>query len=131
MPRDGPLLRRSVPEPTWDGVDWKALALACVAADLMGSAEAFAQRVFRACFVDGQPPRHERALLGLGAEVALSPDGLRETMQSSACADRHDENLRAALTAGAFGVPTFVLDDGQLFWGQDRLPLLQQALSDK
>ncbi|HEY2871122.1 MAG TPA: DsbA family protein [Reyranella sp.] len=28
---------------------------------------------------------------------------------------------------GAFGVPTFFLD-GRLFWGNDRLPLLEAAL---
>jgi 2-hydroxychromene-2-carboxylate isomerase len=32
-----------------------------------------------------------------------------------------------ALAAGAFGVPSFAVD-GELFWGQDRLPLLRRYL---
>ena len=35
-------------------------------------------------------------------------------------------NTDAALAAGAFGVPTFVVD-GRLFWGLDALPMLRAA----
>lgn len=38
-----------------------------------------------------------------------------------------DENTEAAIAAGVFGVPTFVLDE-QLFWGQDRLDFLEEAI---
>jgi 2-hydroxychromene-2-carboxylate isomerase len=34
-----------------------------------------------------------------------------------------------AQTAGVFGVPTFVVDRRQLFWGQDRLELVAHALT--
>jgi 2-hydroxychromene-2-carboxylate isomerase len=37
-------------------------------------------------------------------------------------------NLQDAIRAGAFGVPTFVLETGELFWGQDRLPILRHRL---
>jgi 2-hydroxychromene-2-carboxylate isomerase len=33
-----------------------------------------------------------------------------------------------ALTAGVFGAPSFVLPSGEIFWGQDRLELLERAL---
>jgi 2-hydroxychromene-2-carboxylate isomerase len=36
-------------------------------------------------------------------------------------------NITEALGAGVFGSPSYVLD-GELFWGQDRLELLQDAL---
>jgi 2-hydroxychromene-2-carboxylate isomerase len=36
-------------------------------------------------------------------------------------------NTEEALAAGAFGVPTFVLD-GRLFWGLDGLPMLRACL---
>ena len=39
-----------------------------------------------------------------------------------------ERNLDATLAAGAFGVPSFVVEDGELFWGQDRLPLLVHHL---
>ena len=39
-----------------------------------------------------------------------------------------DETARAR-AAGVFGVPTFVVDGAQLFWGQDRLELVARALA--
>ena len=33
-----------------------------------------------------------------------------------------------AAEAGVFGVPTFRLDDGMLFWGTDSMPMLADAL---
>ncbi len=37
-------------------------------------------------------------------------------------------NLRSAFEAGVFGAPTYVID-GELFWGQDRLELLDAMLA--
>ncbi len=39
------------------------------------------------------------------------------------------ENTQRALSMGACGAPTFVVNDEHLFWGQDRLPLVQAALT--
>ena len=33
-----------------------------------------------------------------------------------------------AAAQGVFGVPTFVVDGKELFWGQDRLDLVEEAL---
>jgi len=38
-------------------------------------------------------------------------------------------NTTAAREAGVFGVPTFIVDGKHLFWGQDRLELVAQALA--
>jgi 2-hydroxychromene-2-carboxylate isomerase len=35
---------------------------------------------------------------------------------------------QAAVTAGVFGAPTWVVDGKELFWGQDRIPLVERAL---
>jgi 2-hydroxychromene-2-carboxylate isomerase len=40
----------------------------------------------------------------------------------------HDRFTQEALTAGVFGAPSFVLPSGEIFWGQDRLELLERAL---
>jgi 2-hydroxychromene-2-carboxylate isomerase len=40
-------------------------------------------------------------------------------------------NTSAARAAGAFGVPTFVVDGEHLFWGQDRLELVARALAGR
>jgi 2-hydroxychromene-2-carboxylate isomerase len=40
----------------------------------------------------------------------------------------HEQFTREALAAGVFGAPSFVLPTGEIFWGQDRLELLERAL---
>ena len=41
---------------------------------------------------------------------------------------QYQRNLALALEAGVFGSPSYVLD-GEVFWGQDRLDLLDDALT--
>ncbi|HEV7599437.1 MAG TPA: 2-hydroxychromene-2-carboxylate isomerase [Bradyrhizobium sp.] len=40
----------------------------------------------------------------------------------------HEQFTREALAVGVFGAPSFVLASGEIFWGQDRLELLERAL---
>ena len=48
----------------------------------------------------------------------------------TADARRHEGLLDEARARGAFGVPTFFLGE-QMFWGNDRLVLLEAALGGK
>ena len=77
-----------------------------------------AEAFFNAMFVRGEVP--DAAFLSLlKAEMGASErDG----------ATAHAEAIEAALAAGAFGVPTFLIGD-DLFWGNDRLVLVRDALS--
>ena len=40
----------------------------------------------------------------------------------------YDQYTQEALAAGVFGAPSYVLPSGEIFWGQDRLELLERAL---
>jgi 2-hydroxychromene-2-carboxylate isomerase len=42
----------------------------------------------------------------------------------------YDANLDSALKIGVFGAPTYVLN-GELFWGQDRIDMLDAALMSR
>jgi 2-hydroxychromene-2-carboxylate isomerase len=42
-----------------------------------------------------------------------------------------DANTAEAITRGVFGAPSYVLPDGEIFWGQDRLDLLEWRLSKR
>lgn len=44
-------------------------------------------------------------------------------------AETYARNLEEAIIAGAFGAPFYITDDGQQFWGQDRLDDLDAYLS--
>ena len=43
----------------------------------------------------------------------------------------HDQYTQEAVTAGVFGAPSYVLPSGEIFWGQDRLDLLERALKQQ
>jgi 2-hydroxychromene-2-carboxylate isomerase len=60
--------------------------------------------------------------LGLNAEALVAKAGEGQS------ADVYEANLEAAKAAGIFGAPSYVLD-GEVFWGQDRLALLDEALA--
>jgi len=40
----------------------------------------------------------------------------------------HEKFTQEALSAGVFGAPSYVLPSGEIFWGQDRLEMLERAL---
>jgi 2-hydroxychromene-2-carboxylate isomerase len=41
----------------------------------------------------------------------------------------YQANTAAAVAAGVFGAPSYVLESGEIFWGQDRLDFLDRALA--
>lgn len=84
-----------------------ALMRACWAEDRDVAEDA----VIRACLADS------------GFDAGLADRGLL------AGAETYAANLEEAVTRGVFGVPFYLLEDGQAFWGQDRLDDLDWYLA--
>jgi 2-hydroxychromene-2-carboxylate isomerase len=59
-----------------------------------------------------------------GLDVAELRAGPSDTKLDALC----EQFTHEALTAGVFGAPSYVLPSGEIFWGQDRLDLLERAL---
>lgn len=80
------------------------------------------EALLRHVWVDGLDPNDPARLEALTATLrpALAPDG-------DAVKARLRANTDEALAAGAFGVPSFVVD-GRVFWGLDSLPMLRACL---
>jgi len=70
------------------------------------------------------------ATMALAAERAgLDAAALRAGGPSDAELDAlYQQYTEEALAAGVFGAPSYVLPSGEIFWGQDRLELLERAL---
>jgi 2-hydroxychromene-2-carboxylate isomerase len=66
-------------------------------------------------------------LTKLADEAGLPGRQLLERTGSDAIGAAYEQNRQDALAAGVFGSPAYVLD-GEVFWGQDRLDLLDDAL---
>jgi len=110
-------------DPDFPDAHWRRMTLACVACG--ESAEAMGRAIYQAQFADGAPPATDAALYALAAKVGISDlEGRLSAPGLEGAAARILEEARAA---GAFGAPTFITG-GELFFGNDRLVLLERFL---
>jgi 2-hydroxychromene-2-carboxylate isomerase len=61
-------------------------------------------------------------------EAGLKPSDILVAAESEDVKARYERNRLDAIAIGAFGSPCYVLE-GEVFWGQDRLDLLEDALN--
>lgn len=66
----------------------------------------------------------------VAAGLGLDGEALLAATQDPAVKDRLRANTEEAVQRGVFGAPSFFVDD-QMFWGNDRLVLLEEYLSGK
>lgn len=114
-------------EPEDVRFDPRRLALACTAAAVLGAVEPFSQRLFQALFADGTSPLDEDACAALARESGLDEGVFVVTLGDPQTAARLATTVEKAAAQGVFGVPSFVVG-GEVFWGNDRLPLVRHAL---
>lgn len=69
----------------------------------------------------------DKVLTELLVEQGL-PGALMDTSRSQAVHERYESYTQAAIDAGVFGSPSYVID-GEIFWGQDRLDFVERALA--
>jgi 2-hydroxychromene-2-carboxylate isomerase len=80
-----------------------------------------AREIFRFIWREGRDPSTEEGFAALCERIGL-PDG-PELIQREEIKAQLRRNTTDAIALGAFGVPTFWLND-QLFWGEDALPMV-------
>ncbi len=85
----------------------------------LGAGEDIVDRLFGFVWRDGLLPSDADAWQDLLDELLVEPSELNSEQVKSAL---HD-NCEEAIAAGAFGVPTAIVD-GQLFWGVDSTDML-------
>jgi 2-hydroxychromene-2-carboxylate isomerase len=69
------------------------------------------------------------AMAAAATRAGLDAAALRANGPADAELDKlYDRYTQEALAAGVFGAPSYVLPSGEIFWGQDRLELLERAL---
>jgi 2-hydroxychromene-2-carboxylate isomerase len=70
----------------------------------------------------------ESTLSDIARGVGLPATELLAAAKADAVQKRYEANVRDAIAADAFGSPCYALD-GEVFWGQDRLELPDDALA--
>jgi len=113
-------------EPAALPSDPTLMALACLAADQFGLMVVYAMRLFELIFAEAIAIDHAR-LQQLADEIGCDRSAFAEIVRAPETAQRHIALIDEAARRGAFGVPSFHFGD-QLFWGNDRLVLLESAL---
>lgn len=81
---------------------------------------------YRLYWVESQNIADETVLRQRLLELKLDADQILASAQSEPIKQKLHEETAEALRIGVFGAPAFVVN-GQLFWGQDRLPFVKRA----
>ncbi len=88
--------------------------------------DGFMRRVFSAYWAEDRSLTDRAVHAELLAAAGLPPE-LIDISERPEVRAAYEANLKRALDEGVFGAPSYVLR-GEIFWGQDRLPLLEDAL---
>jgi 2-hydroxychromene-2-carboxylate isomerase len=81
----------------------------------------------KAMWAERRDLESDDTLRGLLADAGLPREWVERTQDADVKAALAERTANAT-TAGVFGVPTWIVDENYLFWGQDRLELVMRAL---
>ena len=97
----------------------------CIA---LGNSDAAVDAIFSHLWADGARGDTPEALAALAARLGIADIAAATSAPEVKAALR--ENTESAIAAGAFGVPTLLVD-GHAFWGQDATPMVLDYLDGK
>lgn len=118
------------PQPRYFPVNGNDAAMLIIAVDRMDGTDAAMRitgAIMRGVWAEQRNIADPSVLQAMLAENGL-PARRLEDSQSQAVHERYDADSQAAIDAGVFGAPTYVIE-GELFWGQDRLDFVERRLA--
>jgi len=96
------------------GLDWSTLSYA----------------ILRAVWAEDRDIADHATLVTIANENGMDGKALLAATEDEAVQAEYLSNTEEAIRIGVFGAPTYVFD-GELFWGQDRLQMLEWRLTQK
>jgi 2-hydroxychromene-2-carboxylate isomerase len=96
------------------GLDWSKLSYA----------------ILRAVWVEERNIADHETLVTIADECGMQGKALFAATEDTTVKAEYERNTEEAIAIGIFGAPTYVFE-GELFWGQDRLPMLEWRLTNK
>jgi 2-hydroxychromene-2-carboxylate isomerase len=88
-------------------------------------AKRFAKSVFRAYYTEGIDISDPATVVGLAAQAGANAEQVAAAIADPAVKERVKSEVDAAIAKGVFGSPLFIVD-GEMFWGVDRMPQLEE-----
>jgi 2-hydroxychromene-2-carboxylate isomerase len=96
------------------GLDWSRLSYA----------------LLRAVWVEERNIADHGTLTAIAGENGMDGKALLAVTEDEVVKAEYQANTDEAMAIGVFGAPTYVFE-GELFWGQDRLAMLEWRLTQK
>ena len=92
-------------------------------------AKRFAKAAYKAAFVEGQDLLQLDTIKRVASAEGIDAPALETAIQTDEVKERFKTAVQASLAKGVFGSP-FVIVEGEHFWGNDRMPQVEQWLAD-
>ncbi|HTO57332.1 MAG TPA: 2-hydroxychromene-2-carboxylate isomerase [Pseudomonadales bacterium] len=93
--------------------------------------EAYARRVFRRYWGDLADISQDDVLKGIVSACGLPVDEFFDKIGTQTYKDRLRINTEEVMNRGGFGSPTMFLDGDDMYFGNDRLPLIEAKLKSR
>ena len=90
--------------------------------------DAYREAIFRAVWVDQQNMNDPATVASVLVKAGFDPAQMMAIAADPQVKDELKTVTQAAVDRGIFGAPTFFVGD-QMFWGQDRLDFVREALT--
>jgi 2-hydroxychromene-2-carboxylate isomerase len=87
----------------------------------------YVEAIYRAIWVEGKNMNEPAVVSAVLKEAGFDPAVLLALAAEPEVKERLKTVTQDAVARGAFGAPTFFVD-GQLYWGQDRIDFVKEAL---
>ncbi|MDA1100889.1 MAG: 2-hydroxychromene-2-carboxylate isomerase [Proteobacteria bacterium] len=101
----------------------------CIAARRQGKLVPYARGVFEAYWGHDRDITQDELLAQIATAAGLDPDTIAAAMLSDGIKGELRANTEALAQRGGFGSPTFFVDGDDMYFGNDRMPLLRAALT--
>ena len=102
---------------------------ACIVADRHGLIVPFSRSVFRAYWSEDRDISSAAVLGAIAAEVGLKPNELLAAARSEELRTALRVNTDELIARGGFGSPTIFVAGSDMYFGNDRIPLVRHALA--
>ncbi|MFN0163993.1 MAG: 2-hydroxychromene-2-carboxylate isomerase [Burkholderiales bacterium] len=93
-----------------------------------GRIAAYAGAVFRAYWEELRDVSRPEVLAELAGDAGLEAIAFREAVEGEDCRSRLAANTQELIARGGFGTPTFFVDRSEMYFGNDRLDFVKDAL---
>lgn len=100
----------------------------CLAADEEGKLVDFARAAFKAYWGDLKDVSQPAVIADVCRVAGLNPDAILARASAQDIKDRLRANTEEVIARGGFGSPTMFVNTDDMYFGNDRLPLVEAAL---